>query len=219
MVCHCGGLQKFYTHHWHKANDTTPLTGTNGTPSDTPPTSLLISAPELGDRVGGSAENPPNQHPNRPITSSMTATSLFANLFTDGRDSSDPTAGGPTSSQASIARSETPEVPLFEPDPPSPIGKDQVTTEQGPLPPPSPMDNEEDGPQVGIELHLLFKWLVDLLAGLRVGGWGSAYRDFMEVRFLLHGVQALGMVEWGNDRVSDCILYYYTVLLPYLLCI
>jgi hypothetical protein len=54
------------------------------------------------------------------------------------------------------------------------------------------MDNEEDNPQAGIELYLQFKWLVDLLVGLHAGGWGLAYRDFMEVRFLLHGVQALG---------------------------
>jgi hypothetical protein len=80
MVRH-GGLHKLYIHHQHKANNTTPLTDT-----DTPPARPLSDAPELGDRVGGSAENPLNQDQNRPTISSMTATSLFANLFTDGRD-------------------------------------------------------------------------------------------------------------------------------------
>jgi hypothetical protein len=66
-------------------------------------------------------------------------------------------------------------------------------------------NNLEDDPQVGIELREQFEWLVDLLEDLRARGWSSAYRDFLEVRFLLNGAQFLGMVEQGNDRVSNCV--------------
>jgi hypothetical protein len=63
-------------------------------------------------------------------------------------------------------------------------------------PPPPPLAIAEQ------EMREEFSWLNDLLAKHEAKGWGTAYRDFADVKLLLLAAQSLGMDE-KNNRVAD----------------
>jgi hypothetical protein len=102
---------------------------------------------------------------------------------------------------------------LFDVDPLSPIVEyEEATIPRSPSPsPPSPpplpslvqeVDDQKEL-QAQEEMQQTFCWLTDILHNNQKRGWGTAYRDFVDVLLLLKAVGALGMVELGNNRVSD----------------
>ena len=59
------------------------------------------------------------------------------------------------------------------------------------------------GIQVEEEIRREYHWLCTLLAENEGRAWGTAYRDFMDVRFLLSAAQGMGMEELRNNRVGN----------------
>ena len=53
------------------------------------------------------------------------------------------------------------------------------------------------------EIRQEFQWLANMLHENRKMGWGTGYRDFVDVLLLLKAVSGLGMLEQPNNRVSD----------------
>ena len=69
-----------------------------------------------------------------------------------------------------------------------------------------PSYNEEpsqpDEGEVAEEIRREYSWLPTLLAENKTKAWGTAYRDFVEVRLLLVAVQGLNIVETGNNLLK-----------------
>lgn len=94
-------------------------------------------------------------------------------------------------------------------DPLSPVvDPDPVTISRSPSPlllPPPPQNTisnqEESLAQEEMRQH--FHWLAEILSKNQKRGWGTGYRDFVDVVMLLNAVSTLGMVELGSNRVSD----------------
>jgi hypothetical protein len=94
-------------------------------------------------------------------------------------------------------------------DPLSPVVEpNSVTISRSPSPlllPPPPQNiisnQEESLAQEEMRQH--FHWLTEILNKNQKRGWGTAYRDFVDVVMLLKAVNTLGMVELGSNRVSD----------------
>lgn len=57
--------------------------------------------------------------------------------------------------------------------------------------------------QVEEEIREAYGWLCTLLAENERRAWGTAYRDFVDVRLLLSAVQGMGMEEVRNNRVGN----------------
>jgi hypothetical protein len=132
----------------------------------------------------------------------------------------------PTTSQASHVPTpnfDVTELPLFEPDSSSQIAGDQPSAERrSPSPPPalsvgdqpiveqgspspplqsSPPHVDDQESQAMNEMREQFRWLVKMLNENKTQGWGTAYRDFVDVSLLLSAAGELGMVEGANHRV------------------
>ena len=69
-----------------------------------------------------------------------------------------------------------------------------------------PSDDEEpsqpDEGEVAEEIRREYSWLPTLLAENETKAWGTAYRDFVEVRLLLVAVQGLNIEEMGNNQLT-----------------
>jgi hypothetical protein len=125
---------------------------------------------------------------------------------TPGLLSFEPDPSIQTISRPPSPRSPTPELPLFHPDPSSPIDEDRPITEQGsppPLPLSAPIIDDDQELHAQQEVQQQFQWLAKMLDENRKRGWGSGYRDFVDVLLLLRAVSGLGMVEQQNNRISD----------------
>ena len=99
-----------------------------------------------------------------------------------------------------VALTDPPLSPVVEPDP--------VTISRSPLPlllPPPPQNiiNDQEESLAQEEMHQHFHWLTEMLNKNQKRGWGTAYRDFVDVVMLLKAVGTLGMVGLGSNRVSD----------------
>ena len=70
---------------------------------------------------------------------------------------------------------------------------------------PSSVHDEDDNPELRAqeEIRQEFQWLAKMLRENRNRGWGTGYRDFVDVLLLLNAVGGLGMSEQPNNRVSD----------------
>ena len=102
------------------------------------------------------------------------------------------------------------EPPLFEPSSPSiepgspiTIAQDEAVTEQW-SPPSSPPPLSNNTPhdrqlQAQEEIRQHFHWLPNLIEKNRDAGWGTGYRDFVDVLYLLYAVRELGMIEGPNS--------------------
>jgi len=64
-------------------------------------------------------------------------------------------------------------------------------------------DHNQKELQAQEEIRQEFHWLAEMLIQNKKQGWGTAYRDFVDVMMLLRAVHMLGMVELGNNRISD----------------
>jgi len=53
------------------------------------------------------------------------------------------------------------------------------------------------------EIRESFHWLAEMLHQNKKRGWGTGYRDFVDISLLLRAVSTLGMVEHQGNRVSD----------------
>jgi len=104
-----------------------------------------------------------------------------------------------------------PTTPLFYGDPDSPeptspvILQTTLPDDEVPLP---QSDDEEpalshsDEGQIAGEIQREYSWLSTLLTENQIKGWGTAYRDFIDVKLLLMAVRGLGMEEMANNRVT-----------------
>jgi hypothetical protein len=104
-------------------------------------------------------------------------------------------------------RPTTPEIPLFDVDPFSPVVEQAPLTVQdfpSPAPLPLPVDETDDEELQAEEEEVRqeFQWLADILRENQRRGWGTAYRDFADVLLLLEAGRRLGMAEMGNGRIS-----------------
>jgi hypothetical protein len=101
--------------------------------------------------------------------------------------------------QATVLRSPSPLPP--------PLLVQEATVLRSPSPLPTPLLVQEADDQKELEaqeeIQRDFRWLVDILNQNQRRGWGTAYRDFVDVLMLLRAASTLGMVELGNNRVSD----------------
>jgi hypothetical protein len=103
----------------------------------------------------------------------------------------------------SVDEEGSPSPPLFELDHFGQMAEGQPVTEEGPPSPPLPPPQDQEL-RAQEELQEQFRWLVEMLNLNQRKGWGTGYRDFVDVLLLLRGVEGLGMVvELGNKRVSD----------------
>ena len=90
--------------------------------------------------------------------------------------------------------------PVVEPDPVS------ISRSPSPLllpPPPQNIISDQEESLAQEEMRQHFHWLMEMLNKNQKRGWGTAYRDFVDVVMLLKAVSTLGMVELGSNRVSD----------------
>lgn len=95
-------------------------------------------------------------------------------------------------SPPTIARSPSPPTIAHSPSPPASF------------PPPLVQEaNDQKELQAQEEIRQEFCWLAEILNKNRKRGWGTAYRDFVDVLMLLKAVHMLGMEELGNNRISD----------------
>lgn len=116
---------------------------------------------------------------------------------------------GSTEDSPYSPRLEAQEPPLFYPDSPDPAVEHPQPISPGlPSPPlpPSPPEVNDPELQAREEIQQQFQWLVGMLNDNQRRGWGTAYRDFVDVLLLLRAVSGLGMVEQRNNRVSDGVL-------------
>jgi hypothetical protein len=128
---------------------------------------------------------------------------------------SDPPMDGrpslPLAPQTPNLEAEVPELPLFYVDPPSPEHAPTIGPAGTPLPPPSLVhDTNDQELQAQEEIRQQFRWLPELLEANQRRGWGTGYRDFADVLLLLRAVSGLGMMEQGNNRVSDGVFHAST---------
>lgn len=177
-----------------------------------------IADPEIGWESMENISDPSNENPTpessggtnlNPIDlSSMTASSLFNNLFTDGRSLGPPPelplfgSGilGPiaVNLQTIEGRSSPPTLPLFLPDPPNPNPDESSPSSPSPLPPPEPDHLERQAME---EMRVEFQPLAMKILQHAGRGWNTAYRDFADVSVLLSALQKLGIVEGGNRKL------------------
>lgn len=88
-------------------------------------------------------------------------------------------------------------------DPLSPeLGHEPLITQESPSPLPLPVDEANIQESQAQEIQQQFQWLADMLDENKKRGWGTAYREFVDVLLLLKAAGGLGMVE-QNNRVSD----------------
>jgi hypothetical protein len=135
-------------------------------------------------------------------------------------------------SQVSTPNTGVMELPLFEPGsspsitgdqpsaerrslspPPALSVDDQSIMEQGSPSPPlqssSPHIDDQES-QAMNEMRERYHWLVKMLNENKTRGWGTGYRDFVEVLLLLSAVSDLGMVEGANRRISKGVFHAST---------
>jgi hypothetical protein len=93
--------------------------------------------------------------------------------------------------------------PSIEPGCPIIITEDEAVAEQwSPPPSPSPLANNTPNNrqlQAQEEMRQHFSWLPGLIEKNNDAGWGTGYRDFVDVSCLLCAVRELGMVERPNS--------------------
>ncbi|KAF9788747.1 hypothetical protein BJ322DRAFT_1103897 [Thelephora terrestris] len=151
------------------------------------------------------------------VPTSMTASSLFENLFTYGTDWPGPMESSAEDPPAGEQRSSCSPLPLF-------LEGSSVLDRRSPSPapdlfpehssitgwgPPSPVvslpvneEEEEEERQTVAEMRAQFGWLVQMIRDNQDTGWGTAYRDFVDSVLLLHAVEALGIKVRSNNRIS-----------------
>ena len=109
-----------------------------------------------------------------------------------------------------ISRPVTPTTPLFYVGSPSPELTSSTNLQttladyEDPLPPSydEPPLSPSDETQVAEEIRREYSWLRVLLAQNEAKVWGTAYRDFVEVKLLLFAVRGMGIEEVGNNRLA-----------------
>ena len=74
-------------------------------------------------------------------------------------------------------------------------------------PHPIPLQMQEASAQTTLraqqEIQESFHWLVEMLYQNKKRGWGTGYRDFVDISLVLRAVRTLGMVEHQGNRVGD----------------
>jgi len=205
---------------------------TNGIPAGNPPENFRHAGQALGDPVNGNPNNPPDEQ-SHIMLSTMSSSSLFAGLFTDGREIRTPErpegeilvyyfkvwglmappdfmvispANLPEDPSIPSPRSEMGGLPLFDVDPLSPTAEFEPHIHDFPSPPPPPSPPHEaidQEHQIQEEMQQQFQWFSDMLIENKKRGWGTAYRDFVDVLLLLKAVEGLGIVEQTNNRLTS----------------
>jgi hypothetical protein len=115
-----------------------------------------------------------------------------------------------TAEDERASREASPSPPLFELEHFGQTVEGQPIAEQSPPSPPLPLPQDHEFQAQG-ELREQFQWLSDMLNENKKKGWGTGYRDFVDVLLLLRAVGGLGMVaELGNKRVHDGVFHAST---------
>ncbi|KAF9782043.1 hypothetical protein BJ322DRAFT_1110925 [Thelephora terrestris] len=174
------------------------------------------------NQVSLNPQEPPSEIPEShthegAVLTSMTASSLFENLFTYSTDWPGPMGSSAEDPPAGEQRSSCSPLPLF-------LEGSSVLDRRSPSPapdlfpehssitgwgPPSPVmslpvneEEEEEECQTVAEMRAQFGWLVQMIRDNQDTGWGTAYRDFVDSVLLLHAVEALGIKVRSNNRIS-----------------
>jgi len=100
-----------------------------------------------------------------------------------------------------------PELPL--PDTEAPGLAIEIELSPASTPPPHPIRLQMQEPSAQTilraqqEIQESFHWLAEMLHQNKKRGWGTGYRDFVDISLVLRAVGTLGMAEHQGNRVSD----------------
>ena len=103
--------------------------------------------------------------------------------------------------------SPTPEPPSPDTGTPSLVIENELPTTLIHPPRPTPLQMQEVSAQTILraqeDIRESFHWLAEMLHENKKRGWGTGYRDFVDISLVLRAVGTLGMVEHQGNRIRD----------------